>query len=145
MFSELPEVLSGAAQPGAAQRGSGQQQRGALSEKPTPRGTILLSCLVQECEDFVCLDGTSKALTAAKVVDDGSKASASSGVPLSEPRIKANRAPALSAPSSTRAAASAWRNPARIFKTEAYGCVAHLLLTSSQSHLKLYPPLVLLV
>jgi len=44
-----------------------------LSETPTPRGAILLSCLVQKGEDIVCLSGTSKVYTAAQVVDDGSE------------------------------------------------------------------------
>jgi hypothetical protein len=44
----------------------------------------LLSCLVQEGEKNVCLGGTSKTYTVAKVVNDSSEASASSGVPLSE-------------------------------------------------------------
>jgi hypothetical protein len=38
----------------------------------------LLSCLAHEGEDIVCLGETSNASAAAKVVDDGSKASASS-------------------------------------------------------------------
>jgi hypothetical protein len=92
-----------------------------FSETPTPRGNILLSCLVQEGEDIVLLGVTSTAYTAAQVKDDGSETSASSGVPLSEtpkprgtimsaasgPRIEANWAPTLSAPSSTQTAASA--------------------------------------
>jgi hypothetical protein len=41
---------------------------------------------------IVCLGGTRKAYTAAKVVDDGSEASDSSGVPLSEKRYFPPRA-----------------------------------------------------
>jgi hypothetical protein len=38
-----------------------------LSETPAPRGATLLSCLVQEGKDIVCLGGTSEAQRAAEV------------------------------------------------------------------------------
>jgi hypothetical protein len=44
----------------------------------------LMSCLVQAGQYIVCLGGTSKSHEVAQVVDDGSEASASSGVPISE-------------------------------------------------------------
>jgi hypothetical protein len=43
-----------------------------LSKTPTPRGTILLSCLVKEGEGIECSDGTSKAFAVAQVEDGGS-------------------------------------------------------------------------
>jgi hypothetical protein len=56
-----------------------------LSKAPTTRGAIfLLSCVVQEGEVIVSLGGTSKVFTAEQVVDGGSEALSSSGLPLSE-------------------------------------------------------------
>jgi hypothetical protein len=43
-----------------------------------------MSCFVLEDLSIVCLSGTSKAYTVAQVLDDGSEASDSSGLPLSE-------------------------------------------------------------
>jgi hypothetical protein len=43
------------------------------------RGATLLSCLVQEGEELLCLGGMSNPCTAAQVVGNGREASVSSG------------------------------------------------------------------